>query len=446
MEDREEDLDIHRKKLLNGRATSALLGCLQWRGRCMGACFFFNWKATSSGSSGHQEWSCWWTRWKKKTNPQKFFFFFFVFLRFEVFFCWKWALDSSGWLKKKLGHWDSSVSSRFHGFQNGQSVESFGPLGAGADPKICRQPSLSKLGLDLGGPNSHPLGDIHKIGKSLWPFGMVLSDPNWKANRRIATSNVWGCLKVTLNHWLGGGNSIIFNSHPKNWGNDFQFDEKNWLKPPTWSGCWMSFSCVFKKIDFNPGTWFGRYPIWAYFWNGSVQPSPSDLVFPLSYSKQPLKNVGGFVNGLLKTAQELWTCQDAVVGLFTQDLWDASCTVQNDGQGKFFFQFRSIPNFGADSFWSWFWRRGPIFGDNLFWEANLQKSFLGNHPWKIDTQFTWFPRKKPSPNFSISGGGKFIRKKKPSETIRTQNFGFKEPFRIPFGWRNWHAWHGHPQI
>ena len=107
---------------------------------------------------------------EKKNQPPKVFFFFFVFLRFEVFFCWKWALDSSGWLKKKLGHWDSSVSSRFHGFQNGQSVESFGPLGAGADPKICRQPSLSKLGLDLGGPNSHPLGDIHKIGKSLWPF------------------------------------------------------------------------------------------------------------------------------------------------------------------------------------------------------------------------------------------------------------------------------------
>lgn len=141
-------------------------------------------------------------------------------------------------------------------------------------------------------------------------------------------------------------------------------------------------------------------------------------------------------------------------GLVRMLLWDYSPKIfgmrvalcRMMAKGSFFFQFRSIPNFGADSFWSWFWRRGPIFGDNLFWEANLQKSFLGNHPWKIDTQFTWFPRKKPSPNFSISGGGKFIRKKKPSETIRTQIFGFKEPFRIPFGWRNWHAWHGHPQI
>ena len=106
-------------------------------------------------------------------------------------------------------------------------------------------------------------------------------------------------------------------------------------------------------------------------------------------------------------------------GLVRMLLWDYSPKIfgmrvalcRMMAKGSFFFQFRSIPNFGPDSFWSWFWRRGPIFGDDLFWEANLQKSFLGNHPWKIDTQFTWFPRKKPSPNFSFSGGGKFIRKK-----------------------------------
>ena len=135
MEDMEEDLDIHRKKPLNSRATPALPGCLQWR-RCMGA-----W------------WSCWWTWWKK-TTP-KCFFCFFCFFRFEVFYFWKWALDSSGliFFFKKLGALGASsvvqfslrslVKVVFTVFKTVSLLSPSGLLGwQGLIPKISRQPTV----------------------------------------------------------------------------------------------------------------------------------------------------------------------------------------------------------------------------------------------------------------------------------------------------------------
>ena len=217
-----------------------------------------------------------------------------------------------------------------------------------------------------------------------------------------------------LNHWLGGGNSNIF-----------------WFISPkmgTWFPSWRSIifqrgwnhqlgvvaECLFfvfvfsKFFDFKPWDLVRKISYLSIFlkWFGST------ITFPCSgsYSKQPLKDVGGFVNGPLKTFQELWTFQDALVGLFTQDIPDASCTVQNDGQGKFFFQFRSIPNFGADRFWSWFWRRGPIFEIFILGSGSPKTNLLGNHPWKIDMGSPGFPQKAVT-QFFIFRGGKSSEKK-----------------------------------
>ena len=128
----EEDLEFSREKPLNRIATPALPGCLQWRGRCMGACFFFNWKATSFLMKLLMDVV-------EKNNPQVFFS-----LKIWGFFGNGHLIQVVDFFFKKLGAWIlQSVPLRSLVKVNvflGQSVESLGAKFVAAS--LCKYSTL----------------------------------------------------------------------------------------------------------------------------------------------------------------------------------------------------------------------------------------------------------------------------------------------------------------
>ena len=103
----------------------------------------------------------------------------------------------------------------------GQSVES---LGAGADPKICRRDSIQgRIEPWGGGPIRHPLGDIHKIARLVFPKMRYHQITHFNRVFHYKPS-ILGY--HNLRKHPDGGNSIFLNSHPENLGDMIsQFDE-----------------------------------------------------------------------------------------------------------------------------------------------------------------------------------------------------------------------------
>ena len=74
MEDMEEDLEFHRKKTIEPQSNFGIARLPPVEGKMHGRLFFFNWKATSSGSSGMKLLM---DVVEKKPTPQSFFFCLF---------------------------------------------------------------------------------------------------------------------------------------------------------------------------------------------------------------------------------------------------------------------------------------------------------------------------------------------------------------------------------